>query len=333
MNGGRAAGAVGTAEQALALRDEALAALDRGDPPAALAIAGQALAALEAAGLGNAADAAALLVARAEIEECLDRFGDAAAIAILENVAPDARDDDCLLLWCQAQERLAGLERLAGEFDAAAARLHATADRAASAFGEASLAVVSAANALGVVHKHAADLDAAEAAYRRAMAAARLLPEPDPLMMAGLLHSLAGLAHSRGDFASGIPLAEKGLALRTERLGADHPDVARDLNALGALYHLGDRFGDAGRAYRHALTVFEDCYGPDHFEVAMTCANLSVLAGDEGRSQEAELLGRRALRILEAVLGPQDAEVGPDPPEPGRPRAELFFCQSHVRSS
>jgi hypothetical protein len=95
---------------------------------AALAIAGEGLAVLAAAGLGSGTDAAAMLVARAEIEESLDRFGDAAAtataaLALLEDVVAAGDAEDCLLLWCQAQERLAGLERLAGEFDAAAARL------------------------------------------------------------------------------------------------------------------------------------------------------------------------------------------------------------------
>ena len=222
------------AEQALLLRDRALAALDGGDPAAALAIADEGLALLEAAGLGGGPDAAAVLVTRAEIEESLDRFDDAAgtiaaAIALLENMATEGGDDDCLVLWCQAQERLAGLERLAGEFDVAAARLGAVLDRASAAFGEASPAVVSAANALGVVYKYAADFDAAEAAYQRAMAAADGQGGPDPLILAGLLHNLGGLAHSRGDFTAGIPLAERGAELRAETLGRAHPDVARDL--------------------------------------------------------------------------------------------------------
>ena len=303
------------AEKALGLRDQALAALDGGDPPAALPLAARGLATLEAAGLGGGPDAAALLVAVAEIEECLGRFGDAAvtiaaAITILGDAIAGGGDGDILLLWCQAQERLAGLERLAGDFDTAAARLRAVLDRAASAFGEASMAVVSAANALGVVGKYASDFDAAEAAYRRAAAALDGLDDPDPLVEAGLLHNLGGLAHSRGDAAGGISLAERGAALRAEGLGAGHPDVARDLNALGALYHLARRYEDAAGAYRRALAVFEDSYGPDHFEVAMTCANLAVLAGDRGRFADAESLGRRPLRILEAVLGPGDAEVG-----------------------
>src|SRR5229473_1178453 len=301
------------AGEALALRDQALAALDRGDPPAALAFAARGLVVLEAAGLGGGPDEAALLVAVAEIQEALGRFGDAGvtiatAIAILQDVAGDY--DDSLLLWCQAQERLAGLERLAGDFEAAAARLGVVLDRASAAFGEASMAVVSAANALGVVGKYAADFGAAEAAYRRAVTALDGVGGADPLVRAGLLHNLGGLAHSRGDAAGGIPLAERGLALRAEALGDGHPDVAKDLNALGALYHLAGRYGDAADACQRALAVFEDCYGPGHFEVAMTCANLAVLHGDQGQFRAAEALGRRSLAILETVLGPDDAEVG-----------------------
>jgi tetratricopeptide (TPR) repeat protein len=303
------------AGQALLLRDQALAALDGGDPAVALAIAGEGLAVLEAAGLGGGPDAAAVLVARAEIEEALDRFEDAAgtataAIVLLENVVTEGEDDDCVVLWCQAQERLAGLERLAGQFDVAATRLGAVLDRASAAFGEASPAVVAGANALGVVYKYAADFDAAQAAYQRAMAAAEGQGGPKPLILAGLLHNLGGLAHARGDFTAGIPLAERGAELRAETLGLAHPDVARDWNALGALYHLAGRFDEAARVYQQALAVFEDHYGLSHFEVAMTCANLAVLHGDQGNLREAESLGRRSLRIFEAALGPDDAEVG-----------------------
>jgi tetratricopeptide (TPR) repeat protein len=300
--------AAGAADAALELRDQALAALDGGDPLAALVLTGDALAGLAAAGLADGPDEAAILVARAEIEEALDRLEAAAATAATAitllggDAEPGSRDSDCLLLWCQAQERLAGLKGLAGDYAAAAARLTIVLDTASAAFGEASHAVASAANALGVAYKYAGDFDAAEAAYQRAMAAAGGLQDADPLTLAGLLHNLGGLAHSRGDAAAGIPLAEQGLALRAGALGTAHPDVARDDNALGALYHLAGRYDDAGLAYTRALAVFQDCCGPDHFEVAMTCANLAVLHADQGCFPAAESVGRRALRILETVL-------------------------------
>src|SRR5215472_14214693 len=65
----------GAAEAALGLRDQALAALDAGDPRAALALAEEGLAALARAGLAGGPDEAAVLVARTEIEEALDRYG------------------------------------------------------------------------------------------------------------------------------------------------------------------------------------------------------------------------------------------------------------------
>jgi tetratricopeptide (TPR) repeat protein len=304
------------AEAALGLRDRALAALDQGDPRAAEKLAGEAQAALVAAGLGGGPDEAAVLIALAEIEEALDQFEAARATAVAAvtllggDAGPGSNEGDCLVLWCQAQERIAGLERLSGNNAAAAARLTLVLDTAAKGFGEASEPVVSAANALGVVCKYAGDFDAAHAAYQRAMTAAGGLENSDPLTQAGLLHNLAGLAHSRGDAAAGISLAERGLALRADALGASHPDVARDGNALGALYHLAGRYGDAARVYARALAVFEDCYGPDHFEVAQACANIAVLHGDQGRFRAAEAAGRRALRIFERLLGPRDPEVG-----------------------
>jgi hypothetical protein len=104
------------AADALALRDEALAELGQGDPEVALALAGAGLAVLEAAGQGGGTDAAAVLVALARAEEATGRFGDAAAtavaaITILDSIMPERWDDDVWLLRCQAQERLAALER------------------------------------------------------------------------------------------------------------------------------------------------------------------------------------------------------------------------------
>ena len=261
-------GAAGTAGAALTLRDQALAALDAGCPTEAIDLVTDAQAVLIWAGLGGGPDEAAVLVARAEIEEALDRFGAAratigAAIALLGGDAgPGDADLDLLAVWCQAQERQAGLERLAGDFPAAAGRLTGVLDTASAAFGEESSAVTSAANALGVVYKYAGDFDAARAAYSRALAAAGGLADADPLTQAALLHNLAGLAHSQGDPVTGIPLAERGLAVRVSALGSAHPDVARDHNALGALYHLAGRHRAADHAYGRPLGCLSTATGP-----------------------------------------------------------------------
>jgi tetratricopeptide (TPR) repeat protein len=174
--GARRAGPVPGA--ALALRDEALAELDQGDAEVALALAGAALAVLEAAAQGGGIDAAAVLVTLAAAEEETGRFAVATAtaaraIAILDGVMPERWNDAVLLLWCQAQERLAGLERIAGSFGRAAERLAIVLERASSVLGETSRPVVSAANALALVHMRAGNFGAAEAAYRQAALSGR----------------------------------------------------------------------------------------------------------------------------------------------------------------
>jgi hypothetical protein len=117
------------ADIALGLRDQALAALDAARPSQALVLSAQALSALEARGPRGGLDEAAVLIARAEIEEALDQFENArltitAANAILANSVADDADDDSVTLWCQAQGhlldalehayRVLGLEEAAG---------------------------------------------------------------------------------------------------------------------------------------------------------------------------------------------------------------------------
>jgi hypothetical protein len=117
MDGEPATAANTTADEALDLRDQALAALDEGDPSRALDLAGRGLATLDAGGLRGGLDESAVLIAHAKIEEALGRFDDAqvtiaTALAILQDAMVDDAGHDTLMLWCQAQERLAGLERL-----------------------------------------------------------------------------------------------------------------------------------------------------------------------------------------------------------------------------
>lgn len=208
---------------ALAHRDQALAELDRGDAGRARAIASDALVLLETAGQGESLDAAALLVALAETDECLGHFdlarvaaGRAAAILA---VAFDPEDHGGCWLWCQAEERLAGLDRVGGDLDGAAARLLDLIDRAVRILGPVSEAVVSAENALGVVYKYAGHFDDAAAAYGRALRALTESGRRDPLAEACLCHNLGGPA---------LRLLQTTLSCNQLRCLADHREVHRD---------------------------------------------------------------------------------------------------------
>ena len=51
---------------------------------------------------------------------------------------------------------------------------------------------------------------------------------------------------------------------RRGEFGADHPNVARDLNNFGLLLQATDRLGEAEPLFRRAPAIFEESSGPDH---------------------------------------------------------------------
>ena len=164
-------------------------------------------------------------------------------------------------------------------------------------------------NDLGIVHKYQGRFDEAERAYRRAhgiFLAARAEVSNE---LAALYHNRGGLEHARGRLAGGEPFARRGLELRERTLGPDHPAVAADAAALGAILDgLGKR-EEAEALFRRALTVFERTYGAEHQEVAVTLNNLAAHCQAKGDMEEAQRLYQRALAIKERRLGRDHPDV------------------------
>ena len=90
-------------------------------------------------------------------------------------------------------------------------------------------------NDLGMVHKYQGRFDEAERAYRRAHAIFLAARTEVSNELAALYHNRGGLEHARGHLAGGEPFARRGLELRERTLGPDHPAVAADAVALGAI--------------------------------------------------------------------------------------------------
>jgi len=65
--------------------------------------------------------------------------------------------------------------------------------------------------------------------------------------------------------------------------GADHPNVARDVNNLGSvLQDMGDLAG-ARAAYERALAIFRRFYGEDHPHTQIVLGNLRALEDEATR--------------------------------------------------
>jgi tetratricopeptide (TPR) repeat protein len=84
---------------------------------------------------------------------------------------------------------------------------------------------IAAYNELGVLFKYSGKFEAAVDFYKRALDRLSGTTSPE---LATLYHNIAGLAHARRDYAAAEDPARKAVAVRTEALGADHPDVAAE---------------------------------------------------------------------------------------------------------
>jgi tetratricopeptide (TPR) repeat protein len=101
----------------------------------------------------------------------------------------------------------------------------------------------------------------------------------------------------QGKFAEAMQLAQVLLSIQEKELGPDHPDVAKTLNNLAALYLTQKMYAQAEPLFKRALSIREKALGPDHPDVAKTLNNLAALYKNTGRGKEAESLEKRAAAI------------------------------------
>jgi len=140
---------------------------------------------------------------------------------------------------------------------------------------------------------------------RHAELALASLHEHQGLEQAHLFFNLAGVDLDAGDYVRAKDGYERALAIQTEVLGPDHPELAGDLNNLASVnYRMGD--DDQAKAlYERALSIRERALGPDHPDVANSLTNIANIYQRAGAYERARLLLERALSITERVHGPK----------------------------
>ena len=85
---------------------------------------------------------------------------------------------------------------------------------AEESLGDSDPDVVTALNALGILHKYTGRFDEADAFYERAIRLAERVNPDDQSLLATLFHNIGGLAHARGDHAAGEAPARRSVELR-----------------------------------------------------------------------------------------------------------------------
>jgi Tfp pilus assembly protein PilF len=137
--------------------------------------------------------------------------------------------------------------------------------------------------------------------WRAAVAAA---PESGyPSRALGVQYELAG------QNAEAERLYKRAIAIDEKTLGADHGEVAWNLNNLAVFYFNQSRYSEAEPIYRRALMISEKIQGPDQSGAAINFHNLAVLYRNQGRYAEAEQLLKRSIEIQERISGPNHPAV------------------------
>jgi serine/threonine-protein kinase len=117
------------------------------------------------------------------------------------------------------------------------------------------------------------------------------------------------LFDGEGRYGDAVSALQAAVALQTQALGPQHPDLAASEGALGlALGHQGRR-AEAMAAHQRALAIREKALGPDHPDAALSHHNIANLLEADGKHDEALALHRRALAIKERALGPRHPDV------------------------
>ncbi len=98
---------------------------------------------------------------------------------------------------------------------------------------------------------------------------------------------------------------QRALALRTQALGPDHPDVAASLNNLGAAVNKLGRPGESLDFFTRAADIWTRALGPDHPETLQARLNLAYGLLDVGQVARAKAENVRVLKGYERTLGPK----------------------------
>jgi tetratricopeptide (TPR) repeat protein len=156
-------------------------------------------------------------------------------------------------------------------------------------------------NALGLACKDTGRYDEGRAHYDAASRWLQAGPQSNQECLAGVMHNIGGIEHARARYDAAEPFARAAVRLRSEIVGVEHPQVAADRVALGAILEAQERYAEAEELYLAALAVFEQ--NGDALELAATMNNLGTLCASLGQQHRAETFLKQALEIRERLFG------------------------------
>ncbi len=131
----------------------------------------------------------------------------------------------------------------------------------------------------------------------------------DPLVSAGLQEKLGLSLLALGDAAAARLRFERALALRTEKLGPDHPDTMKAGSSLAFARQTLEGPKATLSLFEDQLTRRTAILGPDHPDTLMAMNNLGTACERAGQLKRALELFEKVYARLSAIRGPTHKET------------------------
>ena len=133
--------------------------------------------------------------------------------------------------------------------------------------------------------------------------------DEQPLLQAEMVHALGRIHYSMGRYEESLALFERGLGLRVESLGSDHPDVAESLERVAWLRRARGDLEAADSLLIRALTIVTEAGGPEHTSLVPVLRGMARVATTRGLLDSAGALHRRVHAIETVAYGPDDPRL------------------------
>jgi len=296
-------------ENAVRSLEDANAAVRRGEHEVALRHARRSAAGLATVLGRNHPDHANALLTLGRILRATGR--PRASLRQLERAVAIARahtSKSCVALRVEVLLELAECAQQVADLEAARAYAAQALRAARRHFGRTAAITARAHNLLGVLGKYSADYAGSARQYKAALAILRRRFGPESVEVSIVLHNIAGLSHSRGDFVAAVAPAQRSVDIASALLDRDDPiRLGHEVAYASVLDGLG-RHRESLRIYRRALSAYATCYGRAHYEIAFTLRNLGAAEHGLGRLSAASQHYRQAIKMFSVVTGTRHPE-------------------------
>ena len=128
-------------------------------------------------------------------------------------------------------------------------------------------------------------------------------------VFAAVYNELGHIHHRMGDLEQAKEYHDRALAIRIEKLGSQHIDVASSYNNIATLLRDQGDLEQAKECLDRALAIRIGKLGSEHIDVASSYNNIASVLHDQGDLEQAKEYHDRALAIRIEKLGSQHIDV------------------------